>query len=219
MDKNTVTENAEIVNTEVKVETPAVVPVSVQELAEGVVAVLPILMVRPTESKDYRILGTVAKSEMNWRKGLIYQVLSYSKGLILEAQLYSVKKGAHLAEYKGKFEALITEEIQCLPKGLACRLKIKLPLALGKDGMVAKAVEFINLVEPHFEEVRELLKDEDFLSKKEIAALAKAAAPAKVEEPAAEAPATEPAVTEPTAEAPAPTVVKQAAKKNHGKRK
>jgi len=227
-----------------EVKKPEVVKVDLHVAAMAIAEKLGNLVVRPTDSTGYRILGTKENTDLNWRKGLFYVVNQYSKGFNLEMQAYSVKKGAHLAEFNPKFQPLggtsteAGDQIAYEKFGLACRLRIKLPYAAGLEEMVKKAESFIKAVEPTVEAVRALLKDEDFIkapkkvvSKKEtpVAPAAVAAAPVAEEKPdetkaelpteaPAEAPVQEPVKEEPKGETPAPKVTNKAAKKN-GKRK
>lgn len=236
---NNETANAEVTNVELPPTTPEVTPqapaaapviipkMDLHTVAVAIAAAIPELQVRPTDSTGYRVLGTAQNTDLNWKKGLFYQLSHYAKGLVFELRLYSVKKGAHLEAYAPMFKKFASEKIAYEPLNFACKLRIKMPSTLGEAGMVAAAQEFYTLVEPTVAEVRLLLKDSDFVSKKETKAVPPVAA-APVTESTAEAPAAEtapvaeaPAAAETTAEIPAaaPAVVKQAAKKNHGKRK
>lgn len=152
-----------------EVKAPEVVKIDLHDAAVAIAAKLENLVVRPTNSTGYRILGTKENTELNWRKGLFYVLNQYSKGFNLEMQAYSVKKGAHLAEFNPKFQALggkttsAGDSITCEKFGLASRLRIRLPFSVGLDEMVKKAESFIKEVEPTVNEVRALLKDEDFI--------------------------------------------------------
>lgn len=203
--------STENTNVEVTAEVKPIVTLDLHETATKIAAGVPGLKVRATNSKGYRCIVTEANEDLNWKKGLFFQLNPNAKGFVFELELYSVKGGAHLAEVAPRFAKFASTEIACLKKGFACRLSMKLPFALGEEAIVAKAVEMINLVNPEVEAVRAELKDEDFVSKKE----SKAKAPVAAEAPAAEAPTAEPT----TPEAPAPQAVAKAAKKNHGKRK
>lgn len=219
-----------------EVKKPEVVKVDLHTAAMAIAEKLGNLVVRPTDSAGYRILGTKENTDLNWRKGLFYVVNQYSKGFNLEMQAYSVKKGAHLAEFNPKFQPLgntatdAGDQIAYEKFGLACRLRIKLPYATGLEEMVKKAESFIKAVEPTVAEVRALLKDEDFIkapkkvvSKKETPAPVTAPVTevkpveTKAEVPAeapAEAPVQEPAKEEPKAEPAAPKATSKASKKN-----
>lgn len=215
-----------------EVKAPEPVKVGLHETATKIAELMGDLVVRPTDSTGYRILGTKENTDLNWRKGLFYVVNQYSKGFNLEMQAYSVKKGAHLAEFNPKFQPLgntateAGDQISYEKFGLACRLRIKLPFAAGMDEMLKKAQAFIKAVEPTVAEVRALLKDEDFIkapkkvvSKKEtpVVAAAPAEAPAAapvVEAPAATAPVEEVVATDTAA---APVVVEPTKKVTGGK--
>lgn len=117
------------------------------------------LVVRKTDSDSYRIIGTAENGDINWKKGLIYVVNQYATGSRIELQLYSPKKGAHLAEFKDEFNefsgAKIGEEtIEQLPFGLATRLRVKLPHALGIEKAAELGAAFIKLVNSKVEEIR-----------------------------------------------------------------
>ena len=220
MNTDTTATNVEVVETPVAVAAaPVIVKLDLAETAGKIAAANQFLVVRPTESTGYRILGTVENTDLNWKKGLFYVLNCFSKGFNLEMQAYSVKGGAHLAEFRSKFEDFASEKISIEKFGYAFRLRVKLPFAMGEEAMIAAATEFIALIDPEVQATRLLLKDEDFVSKKESKAkakleaeAAKAAAAAPVAtEPVAEAPAQE--TPAPTAEAPAPAVVSKAAKK------
>jgi hypothetical protein len=142
---------------------PVVVGIGLQDAAAAIAAAaVQGLEVRKTSSDSYRIIGTKKDGEVNWRKGLIYVVNSYMSGLRIELQLYSSKKGAHLAEYKDRFNQFAgkkigAETIEQLPFGLATRLRVKLPYVLGLDGVAKAGAEFIELVDAEVEAVRALI--------------------------------------------------------------
>lgn len=216
---------------------PEVVKLDLHTTAVAIAEKVGTLTVRPTNSTGYRCLVPCENIELNWRKGLFYEVNQYAKGFTFEMKAYSVKKGAHLAEFNPMFQKLdqiVTEagdKIQFEKLGLACRLRIKLPFSLGLETILTKAAALVKAVNPTVEEVRALLKDEDFIkvgkkvvSKNETPAV-DPAAPAtdtvQVEEHKGEAPAVEPTKEEPKAEEqPAtPKVQAKAAAKKNGKRK
>lgn len=200
-----------------KVETPEVKVqvLTIPEVAAAIVKANPELVIHENEATGYKCLITAEKTDLNWKKGLIWNVNCFSKGFNFEFQLYSSKKGAHLVEFVDRFKALANDKIKAENMGLTIRLRIKLPMSLGLDEIVKQATDLIKLVEPVANEVRALLKDEDFVSKKEtskakkVEEQPKAEDPAKVEEPAVEAPAAE-------AEVPVtqPKIVEKAAKKS-----
>jgi len=148
-----------------KAEKPAkvaVIKIGVPEAAEAIAKAFAGLVVQKTESKNYRILGTEVDTDLNWKKGLIYQVYSDASNIRLEMQLYSAKKGAHLVEFVPRFNQFNGAKVGDLvveqaPKGLATLLRIKLPYALGLEGIAAAAAEFLALVNPEVEAVRALV--------------------------------------------------------------
>lgn len=139
---------------------PAVVKIGLNDLAVAIAAASALaLEVRKTDSDSYRIIGTKENGDVNWKKGLIYVVNQYATGSRIELQLYSPKKGAHLAEFKDEFNqfngAKIGEEaVEQLPFGLATRLRVKLPHVLGLEKAAALGAEFIALVNDKVEEIR-----------------------------------------------------------------
>lgn len=140
----------------VKVEVPKI---PIKEAAAAIAAAVPGLKVRETKSTTYQVIGTSENTEDNWKKGLFFEVSQYAAGLLVELKLYSPKKSAHLAEFKGEFNqfagAKIGEAVvEQLPCGLATRLRVKFPFALGLETIVAQSLEFIALVSPTVEAVR-----------------------------------------------------------------
>jgi hypothetical protein len=225
MSNETLNTNVEVATTVPVVATPKTM--TLQEGAEKIVSQVDFLAIRPTKSTTYRVMGSKENADLNFKKGLFFSLKNYAKGFVLNLELYSTKKSAHLAQFNDKMRAFAKENIKCSAEGFAVRLHTNLAFADGEEKMIAQAVAFINLLEPAINECRAALKDEDFVSKKESKAVApEAAAPAAEapvipEEPKAEtqpeAPAAEATVVEETPAA-APVIVTKAAKKN-GKRK
>jgi len=139
-----------------------VIKVGVPEAAAAIAAAVKGLEVRPTDSKTYRILGTVVDGDVNWKKGLIYVVNAGAKAIRLELQLYSPKKSAHLAEFKDRFNqfagtVIDGQTVEQAAFGLATRLRIELPYALGVEGIAALGAKFLALVNAEVEAVRALI--------------------------------------------------------------
>lgn len=133
----------------------------ISELAEAIVNAFKdqALEVRQTDSNSYRIIGTKENGNINWKKGLIYVINKYATGNHIELQLYSPKKGAHLAEFKDEFNQfngvkIGEESVEQLAFGLATRLRLKLPCALGLEKAAELGAEFIKLVNGKVEEIR-----------------------------------------------------------------
>lgn len=182
---STDTNTAEATSAAAKVE---VIKVGVPEAAAAIAAAVEGLEVRPTDSKTYRILGTVVAGDVNWKKGLIYVVNAGAKAIRLELQLYSPKKSAHLAEFKDRFNqfagtVIDGQTVEQAAFGLATRLRIELPYALGIEGIAALGAKFLALVNPEVEAVRALVpvapKKEEKKAKKVKAEKAEAPAQAK----------------------------------------
>lgn len=234
--QNEVTQEPAAKPEEATKQQPVVVKLELHATALAIAEKVGHLMVKPTNSTGYRCLVPRENVELNWRKGLFYEVNQYAKGFTFEMKAYSVKKGAHLAEFNPMFQKLdqiVTEagdKIQFEKLGLACRLRIKLPFSLGLEAILTKAAALVKAVNPTVEEVRALLKDEDFIkvekkSEKKVvstsetpaeAPVAAATDTAQVEEHKDEAPAVEPkAEVQPAA----PKVQTKPAAKKNGKRK
>jgi hypothetical protein len=157
-------------------------------LADGVVAVaasFPGLAVKPTTSETYKIITTAEDGDVNFKKGVFFNLNSSATAFNLELQLYSTKGGAHLVQFVPKFDEFDGVEIdgQKIEKqkmGLAARLRIKLPYALGLEGVAALAAKFFALVNPVAEAIRAEVKVEQKAKKEPKKAKAeKAEAPAQ----------------------------------------
>ena len=175
-----------------------VVPVvrDIVSVANKVVQIIPTYKVRAGKAKTFKNLTLIEDEKMNWKKGLIYLLCRFSKGVNLELWMYSTKKGAHLAEFNGRFAALATNGIICDPLGLAKKLRIQLLDSDSDEVVDAKIKAFTDAIEPTVTEVRALVPA-PVVSKKETKAESKT--DAKVDEVlAAEAPA----ATAPVAPAP-----------------
>jgi hypothetical protein len=144
------------------VATTVVAKLTLEQVAKAVAAVLPGMANRPTKSSGYQCLDTVENTDENWRKGLLYILRQYVGGFTIEMMCYSTKKGAHLAEFKDRFNqfagAKIGDElIVQRPCGLATVIKVKLPDGLGLEKMVENAKAFFDLVNAEVEAVRALV--------------------------------------------------------------
>ena len=113
--------------------------------------------IRKTASKTFRCLTLTENENANWKKGLVYMVNRYAKGVNLELWLYSTKGGAHLAEFKDKFEALASDTIKCEPLGHAVKLRTQILDATTEDDADAQIAAFIAAVDPTVTTVRDLV--------------------------------------------------------------
>lgn len=119
--------------------------------------IAPTYKIRKTASTTFRCATLIENEEVNWKKGLVYMITRYSKGVNVEMWLYSSKGGSHLAEYNGKFRALATEQIKCEPCGHAVKLRIQLPDTLTNAEVNTQMHAFFAAVDPTVAEVRGLV--------------------------------------------------------------
>ena len=176
-------------NDEVVVAAPVVVaPVrEIGTVAAVAVKVSPSYKVRAQKAKTFVNLTLVEDEKVNWKKGLIYLIARYSKGVNFELWMYSTKKGAHLAEFNDLIRPLADESVKCESLGLALKLRLQLPDAMSDDAVEAAIEKFMSRIEPVLNEIRAKIKVD--VSEKKTAKAKKVAAPA--ETPAA--PANDPA--------------------------
>lgn len=147
--------------------------ISLAEVAEAIAKASPGMKVRETTSTTYRNLATVENAELNWKKGLIYSINLYAGGAIIELQLYSSKKGAHLAQFKNEFNqfagAKIGDEVVVQrDMGLATRLRVKLPFAGGIESVAKNGAAFIALVDGKVKEIQEKIVIETKATDKKV---------------------------------------------------
>lgn len=153
----------------------AVVPVApakaeardIDVVAEAFVTAHPEYKVRKTASKTFRCTTLAENENVNWKKGLVYMINRFAKGVNVEMWAYSQKGGAHLAEFNGKFEALASDTIKCEPLGHARKLRIQVLDTDTVEVMNAKIVSFLETIEPTVTEVRALVPSVEPKAKKE----------------------------------------------------
>ena len=133
-----------------------VVPVVItkEQFVEEVAKVCEDLVVRQTTGTSYKHLGTKVDGEVNFKKGMFYEVVTNSKGLTVNMLAYSTKQGAHLVEFRPLVEKLIGDGITIGNKGLAWKLVINLPNTLGLEKMVAEFKKFHEKINPTIEAIR-----------------------------------------------------------------
>jgi hypothetical protein len=196
MSENTAT--APVVATPV-VATPVVaVQREIQAVAETAVRLMPAYKIRKTNANTFRNLTLVEDEKTNWKKGLIYLIARYSKGINFEMWMYGSKKSAGLAQFNDQVRPLAVGAIKCESLGHALKLRLQLPDAATDAETEAVILGFMEAVEPTLQAIRE--KIVVVVSKKETKAAAPVAPVVPVAPVEPEAPATEPAA--PAAAAP-----------------
>ena len=175
-----------------KMPTP-VKAITMEELAMAVAKECDDLVMRQTTGTSYKHLGTKVDGEVNFKKGMFYEIVPNAKGLTMNMLAYSTKQGAHLVEFRPMVEKLIGDGISIGNKGLAWKLFIKLPHELGLDGMVKSFKKFHEKINPTIEEIRKLVVPQG------RAIIAPAPVPQVVSTPA-------PVAEVPVVETPAPVV-------------
>jgi hypothetical protein len=174
--------NAEVVN-------PVVVsPRDITAVAAVAVKVSPSYKVRAQKAKTFVNLTLVEDEKVNWKKGLIFLITRYSKGVNFELWMYSTKKGAHLSEFNDQVSALADESVKCEALGLAKKLRLQLADTLSDDAVEAAIEKFMSRIEPTLNEIRG--KVTVVVSEKKTPKAKKVAAPA---ETPASVPANDPA--------------------------
>jgi len=126
-------------------------------VAEAFVTARPEYKIRKTNSKTFRCTTLAENEGINWKKGLVYMINRYSKGINLEMWAYSPKGGVHLAEFNPKFEALASDTIKCEPLGHARKLRIQILDTATTEEMTTQIVSFLDTIEPTVAEVRALV--------------------------------------------------------------
>ena len=163
--------NAEVVN-------PVVVaPREIATIAEIAVKVSPTYKVRAQKAKTFVNLTLVEDEKTNWKKGLIYLITRYSKGVNFELWMYSTKKGAHLVEFNDQVATLADESVKCEALGLAKKLRLQLADTLSDDAVEAAIEKFMSRIEPVLNEIRSKITIE--VSKKETKKAKEVTAPAE----------------------------------------
>jgi len=164
-----------------------------EQIANVAVAVMPVYKVRDTKSTTFRCLTLVEDEKINWKKGLVYLIARYSKGVNLEMWMYSTKGGAELAQFNDLIRPLAVGNIKSEALGKALKLRLQLADTMTDEEIETAIKGMMEAVEPTLQAIRE--KIVIAVSKKETK---------KAEKPAAEttAEAAAPQVPE-TTEAPA----------------
>jgi len=169
----------------------------ITKVAEMAVLASPNYKIRAGKADTFKNLTLAEDEKTNWKKGLIYLIARYSKGVNFELWMYSTKKGAHLAEFNNLIRPLAVGEVKCETLGHALKLRLQLVDTLTDEEVTAKITAFMTAIEPTLQAIRE--KIAVVVSKKETEAAAPAPAPAaevvaevpveiSVEVPAEEAP-------------------------------
>ena len=194
---------------------PVAIQRTIQAVADAGVRLVPAYCIHKTFSETFRCLTPGADEKLNWKKGLVYFIARYSKGVNFELWMYSTKGGAHLAEYKDMIRPLAVGATKCEPCGQALKLRLQIADAMKDEDIDAAILEFMTRNEPVLAAIRE--KIVVHVSEKKTVAPAPAAPVTEVVpvvEPAPEAPAPEaPAPAEAAAPAVEPVVSKRQAKK------
>lgn len=180
----------------VETPAPAIVAVSARDIdtvANQVMVVMPQYKIRKTSSNTYRNLTLAEDENVNWKKGLVYFIARYAKGVNLEFWLYSAKGGAHLAEHKDAFKILTEQNAELYtiePLGHAIKIRTKIPDAMTDEEMANQIKAFSEGIEPIAQEVRAKIV---IVSKKDTKKEVKPQESAETQatEASAEAPATE----------------------------
>jgi len=212
-------------NTVVVAEATVVAPVVVTErtmdqVAAIAVELVPGYKVLQNRSTTFKNLTLIENEKENWKKGLIYLICRYSKGINLEMWMYSTKKGAHLVEHVPTVRTQAQEKgYEVVSLGLAIKVRLQIPHLLSDEEMRAKIQEFMTHLEPTLQEIRGKIptvsKKETKAKKEEVKA---EAVPAIEATPAPDAEAAAPveAAAEPTP-APVPVVEEKKSKKQKSK--
>jgi hypothetical protein len=158
----------------------------IDAIAQVAVRLSPAYKIHKTASTTFRCLTLAADEAINWKKGLVYLIARYSKGVNLEMWMYSTKGGAHLADYNDLIRPLATGAIKAESLGKALKLRIQLADTMTDEEVEVAIKGMMDAVEPTLQAIRE--KIVIAVSKKETKKTAKAAAPAD-ETPAPQVPA------------------------------
>jgi hypothetical protein len=133
---------------------PVVEVRDINVVAEKLVSLAPAYKIRKTESNTFRCVTLSEDEALNWKKGLVYFIARYSKGINLEFWLYDTKGGVGLAQFNDLFRPLAKDGITCEPCGKAVKLRIQLPDADVEEIMITKITGFLAVIEPVATEVR-----------------------------------------------------------------
>jgi hypothetical protein len=127
---------------------------SILDIAQKVCEIMPIYKVRDGRANTFRNLTLAEDETANWKKGLIYFISRYSKGVNLEFWLYSTKGGAHLKDYNDSIRSLVYDGIVCEPCGHAVKLRCQLPDEMSQDDVEQKIRTFVETIEPVAADIR-----------------------------------------------------------------
>ena len=137
------------------------VTVSIREInaiADLAVQLVPEYKIRDQKADTFRNLTLAADEKINWKKGLIYLIAQYSKGVNFELWMYSTKGGAHLSEFNDQIRPLAIGAVKCEKLGHALKLRLQLQDTM-KDEEVETAIkEFMTRIEPTLNEIRGKIK-------------------------------------------------------------
>ena len=164
---------------------------TIESIANVAVRLSPAYMVRKTASTTFRCLTLAENEKVNWKKGLVYLIARYSKGVNLEMWMYSTKGGAELAQFNDQIRPLATGAIKCESLGKALKLRLQLADSMSDEAVEVAITEMMDAVEPTLQAIRE--KIVIAVSKKETKTAAKAAATDEAPAPEVPADATAPA--------------------------
>jgi hypothetical protein len=132
----------------------AVAAREIDAVAAEFMKICPSYKVRKTASKTFRCMTPADDEAANWKKGLVYFITRFSKGVNLEMWCYSTKSGAHLAAYNDRFKALAGDTIKCEPLGHAVKLRIQIKDTADDTAVTEQITAFLATVEPVVTEVR-----------------------------------------------------------------
>lgn len=138
-----------------------IVPVSareIQSIADLAVKVSPNYMIRKTESTTFRCLTLLENEKENWKKGIVYFIARYSKGVNFEMWMYSTKGGAQLAEFNDLIRPLAIGSVKVESLGHALKLRLQLPDAMKDEDVESAIKEMMDRIEPTLQEIRGKIK-------------------------------------------------------------
>lgn len=115
------------------------------------------------KAETYAVLETKENGQHNWKFGPSFAMMSNKKGLTMEMWNYGVKEGAYLTAFENDWNTFIGQkvgpcEIDRGSWGNSMRLRINLGYVLGEEQIIKLALEFIALLTPMVESVRERAK-------------------------------------------------------------
>ena len=126
-----------------------------EQIANVAVAVMPVYKVRDTKSTTFRCLTLVEDEKINWKKGLVYLIARYSKGVNLEMWMYSTKGGAELAQFNDLIRPLAVGNIKSEALGKALKLRLQLADTMTDEEIETAIKGMMEAVEPTLQAIRE----------------------------------------------------------------